>query len=701
MTMPHEESDSRDPQGRPEDLDPTATSGEVIPPAESGVDIPNDPDPQALATEERQAEAEERAETRVEKPQATDEPVSDEGATTDQAEAGDQVAKAKEADEDPARETGDAVPAPPAPAKTAQPEVTDEQPQEVDPTAPDTPAETSVEQTSADQPSEEPADKPATPSAKEAAHAPEPAGESAAPESPAEPVDPVAEQPAKEAAQAADKSSEPEASPVEPVSPAEGEHKLAPGAEQKPSGEKPAPTKHEASRPGRKARPKPRPARPKPNPPKAKGPAAPVRQAAPTPPVDPRAAAEAASWGRVDDEGNVYLRPSGDEGERLVGQYAAGGSKDDALGMFVRRYLDLVAHVALLESRIENVNPQEIVPSLKSLEESLVEPAVIGDVKSLQERTERLKVRLKERHTEFAEERRRLKEEALERRRAIIDQVEQIAGQDPAKTHWRDSRAKLNDLFEQWKAAQRQGPKIDRKKEEELWQRFSRARTTFDRHRRQFFSRREAERAEVIARKERLIERAAQMNSSTDWGATSAAYRDLLEEWKKAGHASRKEDNELWSRFRAAQQVFYDARQAHHDSQASEQNANLKAKLELVKEAKELLPVRDIKAAKQKLHDIQDRWENIGFVPRKDIGRTEGKLREVEDAIRRAEEDQWRKSDPTKAQRASGLAAQLEESIAKLEKELEEAKASGDPRAEKKAAEALEARRAWMKALEN
>lgn len=716
MTMPHEDSGQIDPQGRPEQLDPTATSGEQIPAAESGVDVPASPDPQALATEERKEAAEELAEKRIDPDAPTGEPSSSqeepadepdapaeaaadtasgeqeaptkpEGADTDQAEAADIQAKDKEAAEDPAKEPVQPS-APEAPARepvTQAPEQA-EQAEPVEPASDDKPAE-EAQPAEAEKPAEQAApaadDKPAEKPAEDAAPA-----EQAAPEAPA----PQAEN---------DK-------PAETPAPAENEAEAAKAEQPKPAEEaKPAESQtpaadasHEATKPGPKPAAKPRASRPKPRP-RPKRPSAPVRQAPPTPPVDPRAAAEAASWGRVDDEGNVYLRSSGDEGERLVGQYAAGGSKDDALGMFVRRYLDLVAHVALLESRIENVNPQEITPGLKTLEESLVEPAVVGDVKSLQERTERLKARLKERHSEFAEERRKLKEEALERRTEIINKVEEIAGQDPEKTHWRDSRAKLNELFEQWKAEQRKGPKIDRKKEEELWQRFSRARTSFDRHRRQFFSRRETERALVIARKERLIERAAAMNSSTDWGATSAAYRDLLEEWKAAGHASRKEDNELWSRFRAAQQVFFDARQEHHDSQASEQNANLQAKLELVKEAQALLPVRDIKAAKSKLHDIQDRWENIGFVPRKDIGRTEGKLREVEESIRRAEEDQWRKSDPTKAQRASGLAAQLEESIAKLEKELADAKASGDPQAEKEAAEALEARKSWMKALDN
>ena len=447
------------------------------------------------------------------------------------------------------------------------------------------------------------------------------------------------------------------------------------------------------------------PNRPAPRPPKGGRPPLPkkppVKPAVvpPAPPIDPKAAAEAAAWGRVDEEGNVYLRASGDEGERLVGQYAIGDSKDDALSMYVRRYLDLVAQTSLLESRLELVNPQEILPALKSLEDALVEPAVVGDVDSLRKRTEAVRERLKVRQAEFDEERKVAKIQALAERTAIIERAEAIAAQDPEKTHWRDSRNELTALLESWKSAQKTGLRIDRPSEEALWKRFSRARTEFDRHRRQHFSQVETKRVEVTAKKEALIRRAEEMSTSTDWGATSAAYRDLLDEWKAAGRITRKEDDRLWARFRAAQQVFFDARQADRDSMSSEQNENLAAKLELLKEAEALLPIKDIAAAKQALHSIQDRWEQIGYVPRKDIGRTEGRLRDIESAVRSAEDEQWRKSDPSKAERASGFAAQLEEAIAKLETELEQAKASGDENAIKRAQEALDARRAWLNQL--
>lgn len=427
---------------------------------------------------------------------------------------------------------------------------------------------------------------------------------------------------------------------------------------------------------------------------KPKAPTAPL-----APAVDPKLADEAKTFGRVDDEGRVFILAQGDYPEREVGQFAADGSKDDALDMYVRRYLDLVAQVSLLESRIDTVNPNELTSGMKHLDEALVEPAVVGNIVALHQRHAALKTRLDERKTEFEAERKAAKEAALAKRTEIIERAEAIAAQDPDKTHWRDSRTELNDLLEQWKNSQRNDTRIDRKSEEALWKRFSRARTAFDRHRRHHFSKVEAERSEVTSKKEALILRAQEMSASTDWSATSAAYRDLLEEWKRAGRTTRREDDKLWARFRVAQQTFFDNRQAHYDSIDSEQSENLKAKLALVEEAEALLPVGNIREAKDKLHDIQDRWEEIGFVPRKDMARTEGKLRQVESAIRAAEDDQWRKSDPTKKERATGFAAQLEDAIAKHTEELEAAKAAGDAEGVKRAEEALQARQAWLNQL--
>lgn len=422
--------------------------------------------------------------------------------------------------------------------------------------------------------------------------------------------------------------------------------------------------------------------------------AAPSAPAAPAePPVDPQEAMDAAKWGRVDGEGRVFVQDGG--AEREVGQFPD-APVAEAMAFYVRRYLDLKATIDLFATRLPHLSVREIDSTLKSIEESLAQPAAVGDLEGLRARFAALRTVAAERRTAVAAERAAAKEQALKDRTAIVERAEAIAAQDPARTQWKNSGAELRELLETWKEAQRRGPRLDRGSEDGLWKRFSHARTTFDRHRRQFFSELDAKQSKVKAAKEALIKRAEELQHSTDWAGTSAKYRDLMAEWKKAGRASRKEDDALWARFRAAQQVFFDARRAKDEAVDAEFAENLKVKEALVAKAEALLPIKDIKAAKKALRPIQDAWEEAGRVPRSALRRIEGRMRAVEDAIREAENAEWRRTDPETKARAEGLAGQLEDAIASLEKELDAARASGDAKKVAEAEAALTARRAWL-----
>lgn len=436
--------------------------------------------------------------------------------------------------------------------------------------------------------------------------------------------------------------------------------------------------------------------------PAAKPTPAPVPKVAPAQvkvPVTDAAAVEAAKWGRVDAEGKVWLRTA--DGEREVGQYAAGGTEQDALSLYVRRYLDLAAQVALLENRFEKISPEEARKSLKSLNADLTEPAVVGDVDSLRERCVKLSEKIEERAEVVAAQRAQAKERALTERTAIVEAAEAIAAQAPEKTHWRDSRTKFNELLEQWKYAQRNSARIDRPTEDALWKRFSAARTQFDRHLRHHFSELDAHRKNVVAIKEQLVSTAEALQDSTDWGNAAAQFRNLLDEWKRAGRSSRKDDDRLWERFRTAQQKFFDARSAHNAQLDTEFQANLTAKLELLAEAEKLVPVTDVEFAKEQIRAIGDKWDAIGRVPRADVSRTEGRMRDIEREIRDAENRIWEENDPEKEERSSGMAAQLESLIAELETEIAKAREAGNEKKLKELEDSLAARKSWLEAVRN
>lgn len=469
------------------------------------------------------------------------------------------------------------------------------------------------------------------------------------------------------------------------------EQQTTPPAAEAPA-PKPAPKPGPAPKPSVLARPRPRPTgAPVPAAPLPAAPA--VQPGGAEAPLDPDDVAAATQFGRVDDDGTVYVRePSG---ERIVGQYPD-VSDAEALSLYIRRYLDLKAQVDLFAARLGQLGAKDLDSTLATVREGLTEPAVVGDIQQLRDRVAALAAQVELRKAELAADRAAAKDKALAERTAIVEQAEQIAQRDPARIQWRQDGQRLRDLLDQWKQAQRSGPRLDRSAEDGLWKRFSASRTQFDRVRRQYFAELDRTHAEAKAAKEKLIVQAESLNSSTDWGPTSAAYRDLMDQWKRAGRASRKDDDALWARFRAAQDVFYEARASANAAVDAEYAENLKVKESLLEEAEALVPVQNLDKAKRALRDIQDRWESAGKVPRADIGRVEGRLRAVEQSIRDVESEQWRKSNPRVRARAEGAAAQLQSAIEGLQQDLAAARASGDEQAIARATEALQAREAWL-----
>ena len=92
-----------------------------------------------------------------------------------------------------------------------------------------------------------------------------------------------------------------------------------------------------------------------------------------------------------------------------------------------------------------------------------------------------------------------------ERARPFFDLMARVAAQEPEKTQWKQSTARMNELFDAWQAHQKSGNRLSRKDEESLWKRFRGARTTFDRHRRAFFSKLDERNAEAKKTKQKLI----------------------------------------------------------------------------------------------------------------------------------------------------------------------------------------------------
>ncbi|MDN6173478.1 MAG: DUF349 domain-containing protein, partial [Yaniella sp.] len=177
-------------------------------------------------------------------------------------------------------------------------------------------------------------------------------------------------------------------------------------------------------------------------------------------------------------------------------------------------------------------------------------------------------------------------------------------------------------------------------------------------------------------------------------------YRDLMNEWKESPRASRKDDDALWARFRGAQDVFFNARDAANAEVDREYEANLATKDEILQEAQQHLPFKNIDSARNVMKDIRARWEAAGRVPRKDMSRMEAGIGKLERALTELEEDHWRRSDPETKARTNSAQTQLEDAIEQLETDLAQAEEAGDQQKIAAATEALEARRQWLQVVQ-
>ena len=119
----------------------------------------------------------------------------------------------------------------------------------------------------------------------------------------------------------------------------------------------------------------------------------------------------------------------------------------------------------------------------------------------------------------------------------------------------------------------------------------------------------------------------------------------------------------------------------------------------MLEEAEPLITVTDRNKAKDSLLSIQRRWDEIGKVPRDKVRSVEDRMRKVETAVRKLDDDHWQRNNPEKKARSEGLASQLEDAIAKLEKELADAQSTGNAQKIADAQEALDARKSWLAAI--
>lgn len=145
--------------------------------------------------------------------------------------------------------------------------------------------------------------------------------------------------------------------------------------------------------------------------------------------------------------------------------------------------------------------------------------------------------------------------------------------------------------------------------------------------------------AEVAAAKEKLITAAEALADSTDWAATAEKLKALQGEWKTSGHLPRKQGDELWKRFRAACDKFFERRKPLLEESRKQEQQNLTAKRALVAKVQSIVASAGEGAeenwgkAINGVKDAQRQWKEIGFVPRAEADAIYREFRAACDAL--------------------------------------------------------------------
>ena len=373
-------------------------------------------------------------------------------------------------------------------------------------------------------------------------------------------------------------------------------------------------------------------------------------------------------FGYVDDEGNVFLNaPSG---ATKIGQYAA-GEPNEGLEFFTKRYHDLISEIELAAARLKDGkgNVESITALIDRIDKAIESPNLLGDFDKIRAGKDALLAGFEEHKAAVSAKKAEAKAAALSKREEIVALAESLADSNA----WKVTGEKYKELLDQWQKL----PNADRAKEQELWKRFSHARSAFDKARRSYFATLDASRTEAVNAKKALIKKAEELASSTEWANTTTAYKKLMDEWKSTARAAKGQEEKLWNEFKAAQDKFFASRNAANTVRDEEFSKNLEVKLELLKKAEALLPITNVDSAKAALRDIQEAWEKAGHVPRNDKEKVERRLKAVEDAIRSLQEEHWHRTKPEVVDRANSLVSSFEASIAKLEKQKVAADAAG------------------------
>jgi hypothetical protein len=252
---------------------------------------------------------------------------------------------------------------------------------------------------------------------------------------------------------------------------------------------------------------------------------------------------------------------------------------------------------------------------------------VPGDKKDeIWERFKTATSKINKKHQEFFDGKKLEQKKNLDAKIVLCEKTEEI-GNSVFETNkdWDNKSKELVELQKVWRTIG-YAPKRDNNK---IYERFRHACDMFFDNRREFYSKNKEQQQNNLQMKIELCVQAELLKDSTDWKKTTQDFINIQKKWKEVGPVPRKHSDQLWKRFRAACDNFFELKSKHFSDVEGEQGENLALKEGLIKEVTDYVLTRDVEKDLKKLKDFQRRWTEIGHVPIKQKDTIQTRFREA------------------------------------------------------------------------
>ena len=233
---------------------------------------------------------------------------------------------------------------------------------------------------------------------------------------------------------------------------------------------------------------------------------------------------------------------------------------------------------------------------------------------------------------EYNEKQKSERETNYEQKVLLCERIEAMVADDALPQNGKDwvvASQKVLELQALWKTIGMVPTAVNN----EIYERFRASCNKFFDLKKEYFDRMNSDLEENLRKKTELCIAAESLQDSTDWKKTTEMFYDLQKKWKEIGPAPKKHSDQIWGRFRAACNKFFDAKSQFYSNIEAEHQMNLEKKENLITEVKAYVPVEDQAQNIEKIKEFRTRWNEIGYVASSEKDRLYNEFKEAVNKI--------------------------------------------------------------------